>query len=173
MAKINGFELKGVKEFKGHEGEPCYQGNIYLNGKKVGYFSSSYTMGPMDIRFDKAEIEVLFKKTAEEYIKNFPEQFDGSGIMWPENSEWFDEEMLIYELLSIKDWENLTKREFKNGYTSVVMLFNMEGIDTKQYVEDRTTGRLFRESVSADYQPPKNHKLLRIITNLDQFNIAF
>ena len=35
MASINGIELKGLKEFKGHEQEPLTQGNIYYKGKKL------------------------------------------------------------------------------------------------------------------------------------------
>ena len=36
MAKIYGVELKNITNFKGHEGEPLIQGNIYFNKKKVG-----------------------------------------------------------------------------------------------------------------------------------------
>lgn len=39
MASINGITVKALKEFKGHEGEPLYQGNIYLDNKKIGWWS--------------------------------------------------------------------------------------------------------------------------------------
>lgn len=39
MAKLNGWELKGIVRFKGHEGEPLQQGNLYKDGKKVGFYS--------------------------------------------------------------------------------------------------------------------------------------
>lgn len=35
---FGGYWLKGVKEYKGHEGEPLFQGNVYLNNKKIGFF---------------------------------------------------------------------------------------------------------------------------------------
>lgn len=39
MAKLNGWELKGIVRFKGHEGESLLQGNLYKDGKKVGFYS--------------------------------------------------------------------------------------------------------------------------------------
>ncbi len=165
MAKINGFEVKGLYFGKGHEDETIVDGNVYLKGKKIGEFRSSRTGGCMDIRIPNPENYKILNETCKKYIENFPEYFDGSGILWPESPSWFDCEMFILELVTIKDWEKIFKREVKKGAVSMVMLFNME--------ENRTTGRLFVDPVPAEYQPPKNHKLLRIITNLDQFNIAF
>ena len=40
MATIYGFSLKGIKTFKGREGEGC-QGDIYYDGKKVGWYSDN------------------------------------------------------------------------------------------------------------------------------------
>lgn len=34
MAKINNFELKNVRTFYGHEGEPLEQGDVYYKGKR-------------------------------------------------------------------------------------------------------------------------------------------
>ena len=33
--KVNGIEIKISRKFFGHEGETCYQGTIYENGKKI------------------------------------------------------------------------------------------------------------------------------------------
>ena len=38
MASINGITLKAVKRFRGHDGEPCYQGNVYIGTKKIGFW---------------------------------------------------------------------------------------------------------------------------------------
>ena len=37
--KFNGMEVKVSRKFYGHEGETCYQGSIYCDGKKVGTWS--------------------------------------------------------------------------------------------------------------------------------------
>lgn len=174
MAKINGFELKGVKEFKGHEGEDCYQGNIYYKNKKVGYFSSSYTMGPMDINFDDREVERIFNETLKAYIENFPEQFDGSGLLYPELNRMFDGESFIIELLNIKDWEKLVKKEFKKGYKSAVMIFDEGELENKEKRFKNRTFLILRHESSIDtYKPPKNHRVLRFIHSLAAFNIVF
>lgn len=39
MASINGVSIKAFKKFRGHEGEELYQGNVYYNGKKLGFWS--------------------------------------------------------------------------------------------------------------------------------------
>ena len=118
--RVNGFTLKGVKEFKGHEGEPCHQGHIYLNNKKVGWFSSSYTMGPMDIKFNTPEIDKLFLETALAYDKAYP-----MGLLYynapfkfnPNYEKYFtiDAEEFMLELLSIYLAEKEYKKSKKGG----------------------------------------------------------
>jgi len=39
MAKYNGVQIKSVKSFRGHEGELLSQGTLYINDKKVGFYS--------------------------------------------------------------------------------------------------------------------------------------
>ncbi|MBC8737387.1 hypothetical protein F6X40_11285 [Paraburkholderia sp. UCT31] len=58
------YEIKGYKTFKGHEGEPCGQGNLYRDGTKVAEWSDSSTGGSMHIRFVSREAEKLFAEHA-------------------------------------------------------------------------------------------------------------
>ena len=44
MAKIYGLELKGIKTMIGRNGE-VFQGNIYLEGKKIGVYSQDLNGG--------------------------------------------------------------------------------------------------------------------------------
>ena len=46
MASINGITVKAIKEFRGHDGEPLAQGNLYLNNKKIGFWSQDSWGGP-------------------------------------------------------------------------------------------------------------------------------
>ena len=50
MASIFGFEIKGLKTFRGRDGEGS-QGSIYYNGKKVGWYNNSADGGASDIDF--------------------------------------------------------------------------------------------------------------------------
>ena len=59
MAEIFGVTIKNRKEFRGHEGEPCTQGNIYQNGKKIGYYSDSFMMGPWSMIFWREEKNLM------------------------------------------------------------------------------------------------------------------
>lgn len=170
MAKINGFELKGVKFFHGHEGEDCTQGNIYLNGKKVGWYSDSYTMGPMDIHFDDPETEKLFGKTAELYISSYPGLFDGSGFLNPDVTAWFDTEMLINELLTINEWEKLAKKAFRDGYLFCTMQIDISSPE-KYYIGQQRTSMTISRVDPTNIKPKDDIKRLRIIKDITDFNI--
>jgi hypothetical protein len=63
----DGIELKGVKVFKGHDGEPCHQGNLYMDGKKIGRFSEDSHGGPMSINIINKEFEDEFYKRTKDY----------------------------------------------------------------------------------------------------------
>ena len=170
MAKINGFELKSVKHFRGHEGEDCVQGKIYLNGKNVGWFSSSYMMGPMDIHFDNIETDRAFEKTVKTYIDTFPELFDGSGYFHPDVKQWFDSEMMINEMLIIADWERLVKKAYKDGYRFCTMQIDISNPEKYRNGEQRTSMRISRIPYAIK-EPDEGIKILRVIESLDQFNI--
>lgn len=70
MASICNVSLKNIKEFKGHEGELCFQANIYLNNKKIGWYSdNSWGAVCLDLNFDSEEAKKGIKEIAEEYGK--------------------------------------------------------------------------------------------------------
>jgi hypothetical protein len=122
--KINGFELKSVKEFSGHEGERCYRGNIFFNGKKVGTFESSYTMGPMDVRFNSDEVAVEFEKTLRAFINNNPYGFLNEHKDFGSLVHIYDKELFILDMIGLKDVEKQYKKACKEGYTIMTVSTN-------------------------------------------------
>lgn len=57
---FGGYWLKGVKTYKGHEGEPLFQGNIYLNNRKIGFFAMGDWGGLAALReLSEADAKVL------------------------------------------------------------------------------------------------------------------
>ena len=59
MASINGVSIKAFKKFRGHEGEELYQGNVYYNGKKLGFWSQDAHGGICDnFEFDETVLEL-------------------------------------------------------------------------------------------------------------------
>lgn len=106
MAKINGVELKNLHGFTGHEGY-CYQGNVYLNGKKLGFWSQDSWGGSDDFDFD---VSVLSKACAD-YKDGFPDDY--------KYKEFCDIESLMYALTCIKETEKHCKKSFKSGAKAV------------------------------------------------------
>ena len=57
---FGGYWLKAIKDFKGHEGEPLFQANVYLNNRKIGFFSEDGWGGPAQLQdFSKGDEEAL------------------------------------------------------------------------------------------------------------------
>lgn len=123
MAKINGFELKNIVNFRGHEGEDLIQGNVYYNDKKIGYYSQD-AWGGMDI-FD---IDYNLPKELKEEIKNITDNYVG-GVLFKKIDDLYDKyygrkgtfsqlkqigyEYLFMDLLTLKELEDIYKKYSK------------------------------------------------------------
>ena len=168
---VNGFTLKAIKVFKGHEGEPCFQGNIYLNNKKVGRFSSSYIMGPMDIFFDTPEAEQTFNELVSAFFKVYPEGFlfyNAPFLDNPETKEFakvFDAEDLILELLAIDEAEKSFKKGQQRWCPLLIYTYGAKG----------TTGYGFMKPISkeaaVEHFKRKNEKVILYADSLKAFEI--
>lgn len=112
MAKINGVEVKAVKSFIGHEG-PCYQGNIYKNGKKLGFWSQDSWGGPDVFEFDESLLDEPF----ESFKDSFPESYM--------NKDYIEKGSFIHDILTLKDIEKDCKKEFKKGFKAVFFITDL------------------------------------------------
>ncbi len=74
---FGGYWLKGVKEYKGHEGEPLFQGNVYYKNKKIGFFAMGDWGGP-------STLSDITDSDAKQ-LNNFAALFTGS-VLEPETS---------------------------------------------------------------------------------------
>lgn len=109
MAKIKGVELKSITKFKGHEGETLVEGNIYLDGKKIGFFSQDVTGGDPQIDINDENNKNQFHERVIEYFKNSKEpSFLHTPII-------FLEELAQFSLL-----EKGYKQWVKKGYYALV-----------------------------------------------------
>jgi len=105
MAEIKGITLKGLTSFVGME-NLAYQGNIYLNGKKIGWFSQSGDGGCSTIRYNNREIKNEVDKIIKKYFEENP-----PDIEWANTDEFFYE-ILLNLILEEKDF----KKTRKKGY---------------------------------------------------------
>jgi hypothetical protein len=72
----NNYEVKNVKTVRGHEGEPLIHCSVYLNGKRIGFYSSGDWGGPGILhemtRKDMDEIQRFAKKfLSDSYVEAY------------------------------------------------------------------------------------------------------
>ena len=109
---INGVTVKSVKTFKGHEGETLLQGNVYLKGKKLGFWSNDFYNGPDNFDFD---INLLYKP----YMavrKVLPDSIV---------SEIYDASNLIATAIALQDVEKIFNAEVKKGNAGIYIAFDV------------------------------------------------
>lgn len=115
MASVKGFELKAIKGFRGENGEPMQQANLYYENKKVGLLSDAPNGGTPIIDIDKD-----FQDKWKEAVSYFKEElYDGKDVA--------TEEELFYFLLTLKEWERIYKQQEKVG-ANILTIF--EEIDS-------------------------------------------
>lgn len=129
MAKIKGVELKALKNYGGHDGEPCFYGNIYVDGTMVGTWRQDSWGGPDDFNFKSKEARESFFKKVEEYFTEHPyevyydltmEQFV-NGIkprIIPYGEMFEPESSFMAVLLNLALDEKQYKKFAKDGYTT-------------------------------------------------------
>jgi len=105
MASIYGVEIKNLKEFKDHEGIPAYQGTIYIDGKKQGFWSQSFDGAIVDTyEFNEKELT----KRAEAYMEEKGE------------NHVLCTEIFLSDLVSLMEDEKPYKKALKNGFNSYI-----------------------------------------------------
>lgn len=103
MASIKGIQIKNVKSFRGNEWPENFQGNVYFNGKKMGFWSQDSWGGPDYFEFDTTELD---KKAKEFYGENSIYGLD----------------CLMGEILALADNEKQYKRAIKDGFSGIVVI---------------------------------------------------
>lgn len=139
MAKINGLELKNINEFKGHEGELLYQGNIYLENKKIGEWSQNYMSGPDDIFIESDyDYNKLTAKIIElNYGKEDPFCHEISNT--EDYSPWgnlkdYCIELILSDIVILKDWEKEYKKALKKYGPSTGIVIATDGTGMHEYI---------------------------------------
>lgn len=103
MASINGVTIKSLKTFKDRDGENCYQGTVYLNGRKLGFWSQEGNGSVCDnYDFNTKLLEEPF-------------------LMWKNNLQdyhfydYLDLEGFLYVLAYLMELEKSIKATIKKG----------------------------------------------------------
>lgn len=120
MASINGITVKALKQFRGHEGEPLYQGNVYLGNKKIGFWSQDSHGGYDNIYLDEPYKVRKLEERVRELNRAKEETFsreDGSTYTID-----YSLDILFGELMVLCDDEKAFKDAIKNGYAGVLLV---------------------------------------------------
>ena len=120
MASINGITVKGLKKFRGHEGEPLYQGNVYLNNKKIGWWSQDSWGGPdsccLDEPYKVRKLEDKVKELNRDKEETFTRN-DGSTCTMS-----YSLDIMFGDLMELKHDEDTFKAAIKNGFGGVLLV---------------------------------------------------
>jgi hypothetical protein len=183
VASINGITVKAIKEFRGHEGEPLYQGNIYLGNKKIGFWSQDSWGGPDNICLDEPYRVVKLEDKVKELNRHKKETFareDGS-----EYSIEYSLDILFGDLMEMIDDEKVFKKAIKNGYGGVLLV--TDGCHTFGWNLSKETMESFNSLILARFSKAiedgkKKHGFFKeggfvkhetkIYRSLQQFNIG-
>ena len=119
MASINGLSVKGMKTFLGHEGEPLYQGNLYLNNKKIGFWSQD-AHGAIQDNFimEDGYNEYLLR----DIVKKV--NADKAHMAGPPDKRFLMEyslDFLMADYVSLHEDEKMYKSAVKKGYGGIVI----------------------------------------------------
>lgn len=183
MASINGITIKNLKNFVSQEGDICYQGNVYIENKKVGFWSQDDWGGADRFEF----VSPFSENLLQERVKDLNPDKGIHGIDW--NNEPFilhySLERLMYDLKNLMKEEKAFKMSVKDGYGGIMILtdgcrsvtwnLNKELLKLSnenlvayfsQMIEDAKVKANFREESVV-----VKHKV-KIYRSLDDFNIG-
>lgn len=124
MAKIHGIEVKNVRCYEGAEGF-AYQGEMYLNGKKIGRWSQDGWGG--EDNFDFEDSEISYRKFNDLIRKTCPSfEFMGSKVER-------DLPILMEDLVNLNRIEKDQRKYAKKGTPFMVLADFVELGEYKEY----------------------------------------
>lgn len=109
MASIKGWQIKGIKTWQGRDWEGM-QGNIYLDGKKIGWYNDNGDGGEIDIDVPSQYRERL-KRDVEDYFNENPLP-DCFAHLIPDEEIFFG--ALLLQILNEQSYKKMVKRGCPN-----------------------------------------------------------
>lgn len=120
MASINGITVKAIKQFRGHEGEPLYQGNVYLGNKKIGWWSQDSHGGPdacyLDEPYRVRKLEEKVKMLNRDKEKTYSR---GDGSTYTID---YSLDIMLGDLMVMHEDEKMFKSAVKDGYAGLLLV---------------------------------------------------
>lgn len=159
MASIKGVTIKSVKTAMGMEG-PFTQGNIYIDGKKAGFWSQDGHGGPDCFDFDESELT----KRAKAYLKEHPDvdsmqllnksvdEVDFNNLPLYTKDFIEPESIFLAKILDLSEIEKVYKKWNKDGHYVVGYLSYIHGGWPIPKNDGSIFGRTNRKDLMAEYE---------------------
>ena len=170
--KINGLTLKKIVQFKGHEGEPCFQGDLYLGSTKIAEWSQD-SHGAV---YDNLRMETGYseEKLRDAIISNNePVKYNYAGESWEDG---YSIEELAWDLIVLKDCEKSYKKAIKDGYAGYVEVrghvWTQAFAVTKTMLERSDADLAKLLSFEAHTAFEKGEATIHRFTSTDDFNVG-
>lgn len=166
MASINGISIKNFKTVINHEGCEIYQGDVWYNGKKLGFWSQDYNGCISDnFDFNKRELDAEVEK------------YKASDRVSDELRRVTRLESLLSDLVNLMLSEKNYKKAVKRGYKSYVEFtdgFHYEGYMTTDISREKIQGSKFYKDFEKTCEEHFINKKMEIsiYTSPDDFKIA-
>lgn len=121
MAQINGLHVKKLKKFAGHEGEPCYQGDLYLGKTKIGFWSQdSWGANVNNVYMEEGFSETALNKRI--CALNQDKTKHGISISGKPWTIEYDLTHLMSDYLTLVEDEKLFKKITKKGFSAILLI---------------------------------------------------
>lgn len=166
MASLNGVEIKNLKKFSGHEGEPLNQGTVYYNGRKLGYWSEDGHGGPNHYDFDTKQLDRAFF--------SYKSMFRGT-----KSYDYTEIDSFMADVVGIMLLEKEYKKNLKKGDS--VFAFSMSwgsgmyscvGVSSEKEAE-RYIGQLEENILKYCYGGRAENKLFtKVFKRLEEFDVV-
>lgn len=164
MASINGIQIKSLKSFRGHEGEPLYQGNVYYKGKKLGFWSQDSWGGCDNFDF------------SESLLKDEVEKYRNSNMVGDKYRSFTNLDILLGDLVNIMETEKTFKKLVKKGCATVVEVTDgYHGFFVGNGISDKEKAMKALKSSIEEYKAKcfKNEEIkVNVYQNLSDFDIV-
>lgn len=112
------YTVKNFKTFRGHEGETCTMGKLYLGADRVVEWEDSTTGGGPIVSFASEAARVAFLEYAKTEVAKM-KNYEGNPYDLATIGDWFVIEIMIGEISEAHEHEALLKRMVK---TKIVFL---------------------------------------------------
>lgn len=183
MASINGITVKAVKQFRGHEGEPLYQGNLYLGNKKIGWWSQDSHGGCDNIYLDEPYRVMKLENKVKELNRDKEEtheRTDGSKYVLD-----YSLDIMFGDLMVLHEDEKEFKDAVKKGFAGLLLVtdgYHVFGWNLSKKTMAHSNDAILKGFAKAIEEGKEKHGFfkedefykhkVKIYRSLDDFNVG-